>query len=224
MTHLYCVGRADAPRPEGEPVGIGGAPTRTIEVDGLVAWVSEGGESATVEALREHERVVREILRHATPVPFRFGTRVASDEDVRTLLSERGAELRELLERVEGAVEMTLRVTEPGREEAPPAGPGGVEGEGGRAYLERRRAALERRREEEDRVMEILHGADRAVGEWTIDRRFDVRPRGESLGSVAHLVHADSVRSYLDRVRDLQQQSPELRFVASGPWAPYSFV
>jgi hypothetical protein len=41
---------------------------------------------------------------------------------------------------------------------------------------------------------------------------------------VAHLVHRQEIGIYRHRVLQLRQTLPGLDLVASGPWAPYSFV
>jgi hypothetical protein len=54
--------------------------------------------------------------------------------------------------------------------------------------------------------------------------RFD-EPRGpHDMVSVAHLVARTDFDTYRRRLRELRERSPHLRFLASGPWPPYSFA
>lgn len=209
-------------------LGVGGEPVRRVVREDLALWISAAeGATPTVEALKQHERVVREILRHATPVPFRFGTRVPAEAEAIEMLAERADQFGELIGRFRGRVEMALRVSRPGRAEAGAAPPADEEEEqavSGREYLERRRQSLEAERaarEEAEKMLRLVEHEMEGVAE---ESRVQVQPGGERLGVVAHLVHADGVRSYLERVRAVQRAMPELRLVASGPWAPYSFV
>jgi hypothetical protein len=68
-------------------------------------WRSAG--RAEVEA---HDRVLSELSRHTTVVPLRFGTVMASDDEVRERLLERHAdEIEALLRQLEGRLQMSVK-------------------------------------------------------------------------------------------------------------------
>lgn len=229
MLHGYCVRRAgDHGWHPGIP-GVDGVRVEQVEAAGLTMWVSEAAEGRpTPDRLREHERVVREALRFATPLPLRYGSRFGDAAAAASLLHERRAEFEEALQRIAGRVEMGLRIERAGTAEPaagspePPAARG-AEGGPGRAFLERRRAALQ----SGDRA---LAEAERELAE--VDAFFapldlpSVRqPLAPPLvGSVAHLVHRSELRPYRRCVDELRRERPDLRIALSGPWGPYSFV
>ena len=92
--------------------GVGGVKLRLMELGNISAVVSDFEEEAitvTRENVFAHERVVREVLRRTTPLPFRFGT-VVSMERLESYVGSHRTELLASLERVRGAVEMSVKI------------------------------------------------------------------------------------------------------------------
>jgi Gas vesicle synthesis protein GvpL/GvpF len=87
--------------------------TRLVESNGLAALVS----SVPAERLRvrrsdlhAHLRALEEVFEQTTVLPCRFGTVLASEDDVRRhLLDARREELHGLLERVEGHAQLNVK-------------------------------------------------------------------------------------------------------------------
>ena len=88
-------------------------PARAIEHGGLTAVVRdvpEGWEAATRADLEDHERVLSALVERTTVVPMRLGVVMPSDDDVRAILLDRhGNEIRALLGRLEGRVQMSVK-------------------------------------------------------------------------------------------------------------------
>jgi Gas vesicle synthesis protein GvpL/GvpF len=112
-TAVYVYGVIDrASRPSGGE-GVTGAPVRTIEGGDAAALVSSvpadwrAAGRADVEA---HDRVLTALAGRGAVVPMRFGTLMASEEEVRERLLERHAdELTSLLARLDGRVQMSVK-------------------------------------------------------------------------------------------------------------------
>jgi hypothetical protein len=219
--YLYCVRAADHP-PPAELAGVGGAAVMQLVRGGLSAWYSVLPRvSPGEEALRAHEMVVREALRTATPVPFRFGTWFAHQEALEELLRREEEQLLALLRRVGGRVEMGIR----GIEASAPAGEEGVAAEPatgpGRAYLERRRQALGEG-EARARRAERLAAALRDRLDPVAEARTILLPDPTTLFELSLLIGRGEVVAFRERVASVQ--TPGVELVISGPWAPYSFV
>jgi hypothetical protein len=93
--------------------GVTNAATRVVESDGLAAVVSTvPGERLRVRRrdLDAHLHTVERLFEQTTVLPCRFGTVLASEEDVRRhLLEARRDELHRLLEGLDGQVQMNVK-------------------------------------------------------------------------------------------------------------------
>lgn len=210
-------------------MGIDGAPVRAIDLSGLGAWVSDMGAATVVpspERAREHDRVVRAALESQTPLPARFGQVLAGEDALRAALSERRDVLEAALEKVEGAVEMTVRMLVPVPKSEPleKAEVGRQGAESGRGYLERI-AALQR---EERNVLAtagiIRDRVNSAVGDLVRAQSFAGAVAGSSLATLSHLVPRERIDAYRRALQRLREEDPALTIMVSGPWAPYSFT
>lgn len=110
--YLYAVAHASA-LPSIDGAGLEQAPLYAIEYQGLVAVVSDIADKRLRperKHLNAHQQVLRQILDRATPLPMGFGMVAESEEATRRLLESYREDLEQQLERVEGCVEMGLRV------------------------------------------------------------------------------------------------------------------
>ncbi len=129
---IYCVanGRRGPARPSVR--GVGNRAVWILECGGLCAAVSEAGNESDVaspaaslsithvresdrgpsqlDELLAYARVVEAFSRGETIVPMRYGCRLETIDEVSSWVAGRGAELRGLLERLEGCVEMGVRI------------------------------------------------------------------------------------------------------------------
>jgi hypothetical protein len=155
-----------------------------------------------------HERVLEAVMERGPVLPLRFGTQLASEQELEAALRERRDELLRALERVRGRVELGLRVL---------AGRGERTRGSGRDYLLGRLA--EQRRAET--VARDLHAplADLALASRLGER---LSPPAILVGS--YLVEEGAVERFRSRGRDLAARHPDLSVVVTGPWPPYSFT
>lgn len=112
--YVYGVVSADAGLRDPSPSGDRTPDVELVEADDLAAIVSPAGgedEASVRESVMAHARVLETAIRDATIVPMRFGM-VFPDEDtvVKELLEARHDELVQWLERLDGRMQMTLKV------------------------------------------------------------------------------------------------------------------
>jgi hypothetical protein len=190
--------------------GLDGAPLAHRSVEGLDLVVSEHGGAeldASQEAVLAHARVVEALVeRSAALLPARFGRGFRDEDALREAIAGRAASLRDALAQVRGCVEVGVRVVAP--EPGPPPA-----AESGRAYMEARLAHTEEARKLHDPLAALARAATRTVG---------ATPR--LLLSGAYLVEPGALEGFRRRVSELEAAHPELTFVTTGPWPPYSFA
>jgi hypothetical protein len=171
-------------------------PLRAVPVDGLsVLCAPARPEPVTREALWQREATLEALMGERTVLPIRYGTFVADEAAAAGAVAPRCAALRAGLERVRGAVELSVRV----HADAPAP-------DTGARYLSRAREARD--------VHEPLAALARAAV---------LRPTRELLRA-AYLVDRGSVGAFVAEVERLQRERPDLAILATGPWPPYSFA
>ena len=222
--YVYCLVEAldELPRPLH---GISGAEVRLLSWDNLSLLVSDfAGEVVPVsrENAMAHAAVVQNILASTTPLPFRFGTLV-TEEQLRSYVAAKREELAAKLKRVRGSVEMSVKMIWDREWTPEPATNTGHEKPGTAFLSEKRREILggEARADEAERVAEWLEGQ---VYEVVTETYLTKNPTEKLLLASAHLVKRDDLPRYRTLIKDARQQRPELHFLVSGPWAPYSFA
>ena len=114
MEGFYLYGLVGVPPELSQEIpGLGGSPVFLVSHGDLAAVVSRSPLSRwpVDEAhLTLHETVVEEVMGSRTILPIRFNTFLRTEGAVVALLGERAQAFRSALERVEGKVEMGLRV------------------------------------------------------------------------------------------------------------------
>lgn len=214
MSVLYVYAITDS-HADPKVAGLHGAPLRRIESGGLAGLVSEHAVAPELdeEVLWAHEQVVEELMSLATILPLRFGSSVERAEALITMMEERREEFLESLERVRGAVEISVRAELP----APPAEEPAPRPRSGTAYMLQR---AERERRERDAV-ELVHRPLAALARCC---KPPVSPRNPRQFKAAYLVEETGVEEFGHRVGELNAGLEDVRVSCTGPWPPYSFV
>jgi gas vesicle protein GvpL/GvpF len=189
--------------------GVGGAALEQHGTD-VAAVVSRhmgsGDGDPRLDAVA-HGLVVEALTGLASAVlPVRFGETFADEAALDAALEGRRDEIREGLARVNGCVEVGVRVA--ARERRPPAAVAAT----GTDYMRARLAELVER----DTVVHELHDRLTALARDTAQS-----DRGGFEAS--YLVERPRVAEVQGAVEEFAAAHPELTVVGTGPWAPYSF-
>ena len=209
------------------PQGISNAPVRLLPIDDLAVLVSDVDKDAvavTRETALAHAAVVRSVLDRTTPLPFRFGTLV-SEEQLRSYLSTRKPALENDLRLVRGCVEMGVKIiwsisnNDPHEQQLSDE----KQGAGARFLEEKRREILgdEQRSAQATEISGWLH---ESIGELIRDEHVAVRPSEKLVLTAAHLVERNKIRQYREKIAEARASRPDLHFLMSGPWPPYTFA
>lgn len=254
--YAYGITTADTQVPGGTVSGVDGASLRAIDADGLRAVVSEVdpaefdeesladrlGDTDWVERkIRAHDEVLRALVAAGPLIPLRFGTIVASDEDVHGLLGRQRESFEATLARLRGAAEWgvkgrwgadalrahALRTSDAARTVEAGTNPSG----GGTAYLlgrRQERAVAEDEGRLRDEVLGECHRrlTDIARDGVLLPVRSAVREEEDLVMNGSYLVGDEDLARFRSTVADLSAEFAEagLRLELTGPWPPYSFV
>ncbi|HEY0375825.1 MAG TPA: GvpL/GvpF family gas vesicle protein [Pyrinomonadaceae bacterium] len=229
--YAYCLSDEVTAGAVENVAGVAGARPRLVERAGISAVVSECGDekmAVTRENVLAHERVVRRVLVETTPLPFRFGT-IVTEARLASYLDSQQAKLKEQLARVRGAVEMSVKIIwkpEAGGDEAAGGGDvaeAGEAGSGTRFLLGKRRELLGEGAMKE-RAEEVCAWLGRAVEGSVRESRAQLRPSENLILAASHLVERALLADYRAALGRAKTERPEIHFLTSGPWPPYSFT
>jgi len=224
--YAYCLvddlDTLDVQRP-----GISGAPVRVLKLEDFSVLVSDYQLDAvpvTRENALDHAAVVRSVLDRTTPLPFRFGTLV-TEQQLRNYLSARKPSLQIRLGNVRGCVEMSIKIIWELTQHDKPNPPDAATNQGaGTTFLAEKRREILGDDHRSQAATEISSWLREKVGGLIRDEQVTLRPAEKLVLSAAHLVDRAKLHDYKEAVAAARQERPELRFLFSGPWPPYSFA
>jgi Gas vesicle synthesis protein GvpL/GvpF len=195
--------------------GLGGATLRALDRAGLAAVYSRHRSlrpRPIPELVLEHERVVEGIMARGAVLPLRFGTELASEQQLAAVLAERHDELLRSLDRVRGKAEIGIRMIATRSASGDPA----ID-PSGRDYLLARVQEHRRSQQAIDEVHAGLAALSRAS-------RIRQPPRPASRFAAAYLVDAERVAEFRRQADRLAQRQAGMQLIVTGPWPPYTFA
>ena len=220
--YVYCL--AEKLDPLAAPVsGISDVSVELITIEGFTVLASRfEGEKALVtrENVLTHDNVVRSVLNRMTPLPFRFGS-VLSEQQLAGYLRTHRASLGKKLAELRGCVEMSVKIIWD-RDETDSGSTSSDLGPG-TAFLQQKQRELlggERRSEQAREVAAWLQEQTRP---YVREEEISLCPTEKLIVAAAHLVAREQVAEYRDRLGEARKSRPELHFLSSGPWPPYTF-
>ena len=110
--YLYCIIESKKPENFGG-IGVDGNEVYTINYKDLAAVVSDASNSS-YEILYQgltHQKVVENIMKKYTLIPMSFGQIPKSKDDVKGFLSEHYLEMKKMLEKLDGKIELGVKVS-----------------------------------------------------------------------------------------------------------------
>lgn len=221
--YLYCL--VEDVDVLGEPVrGIAGAPVRLEEIEGLGVLVSDFNDDAvpvTNENALDHAAAVRSVLDRTTPLPFRFGTLV-TEQQLRSYVSARKPALENNLAQVRGCVEMSVKIiwNVPRDKDEPEEPRHGI----GTTFLAAKRREILGSELRAAQAREISAWLHNSVSGLTRAEKVTTQPSERLFLTAAHLVGRVNVERYREKTAEVRNERPDLHFLFSGPWPPYSFA
>ena len=226
--YVYCLAEGDAVFDDLD-FGILGAPVRAMEVNGFSVLLSQldvDSVPVTRQNALAHAAVVRSILGRTTPLPFRFGT-VVTDQQLRNYLAAKKPAIETKFGQVRGCVEMGVKIIWQNSQREQPDEPESDHDDNrgvGTTFLEHRQRQLLGDEHDAAKAAEISAWLHESVADLIKEEQVTLRPAARLVLSAAHLVERVNIARYRQKVAQTCQKRPELHFLLSGPWPPYSFA
>lgn len=241
--YVYALTRAEIAE-QVDATGIHGAEVTSVIDGGLAALVStvdleEFGEEGLRRHLEDldwvrdvafaHDDVVREVAAVGPVAPLRLATVFLGPDSVTDRLRELGPQVEEVLGRIDGRAEWSVKAYS---ERGGSASGGGDDGKpsSGRDYLARRRQEAKDKETASERHVDAVEALHRELAEVAVaGRHLSAQDRqlggytGEMVMNAAYLVGDDDAERFR-RVVEEREAPTGLRFVLDGPWPPYSFA
>jgi Gas vesicle synthesis protein GvpL/GvpF len=199
--------------------GISGAKVDIVKLEDFSLLVSQiEGEPALVtrENALAHDAVVRSVLDQTTPLPFRFGT-LTTEKELRGYLKTRRPNIEARLALVRGCLEMSVKII--GNTDQAEIGVENRDLGPGAAFLEKKRREIFG----SEQAKEVADWLQKEVRETVREEQVSLCPTEKLIVAAAHLVEREHLAAYRDHVGNARKLRPELHFLVSGPWPPYSF-
>jgi hypothetical protein len=108
VIELYAIAQAPGPRVAD--------PLRAVPAGELLAVCGPAEDEVTPDALWRREALLEGLMEAGDVLPVRYGTRLGDEAEAARAVAERSDELLATLERVRGAVELSVRVVGDGAE------------------------------------------------------------------------------------------------------------
>ena len=222
--YVYCIA-STAVELDTLLIGVGGGAVEQLIVDGLSVVASKFDTdrvSVSRENILRHEAIVRNVLAMTTPLPFRFGTLV-TEAGLRSYVTSRKAALQDRLEVVKDSVEMSIKVIWQSTDDD--ESPATTEDLGvGAAFLVAKRQELFGEERLVKRSQEIADWLSGRIKNLVKKENVSVHPKQKLVLAGAYLIQQAIQAQFRTRVEELAVERPELHFLTSGPWPPYTFA
>lgn len=241
--YLYCLCRARLALPRGLK-GIGKKPLHLIPCREIAAVVSEAREKARATTLEDallHGKIVEEVQELSPVIPMRAFSSMQREE-VRKFLEGHYEELKAHLQRIEGKLEIGIRLIAPlpHRGERQPHQPGkgrqktpsrcrdrasALSASPGEKYLLQRRKFYQ----EKDAVKGSYEESAERLSDYLRplweEKRLEYHPHASPpLLSLYFLVRKDKVEAFFKTFQGIDNKIRGFKPLLSGPWPPYNFV
>ncbi len=212
--------------------GIGGAALIGIRGGELMAVCSKidlPELQPTPQNLSCHEQVVERQCQAGSALPVRFGTVLTNAAKVEQALLSGAKKLEGDLHHLGGKIEMGITALWPAigqNDDGPPSDASDPEaGQGpGARYFQRKRHLYQNQEVLRQRAATLLQQFDQIVQDCALEKRSWLLPVPGIALRAAYLLAPSQNTLFHELVNSVHAINPDIRWLLSGPWPPYSFV
>lgn len=239
---LYCIVSCSGHKQPETLAGVNGQPVSLIVKNGVAAAVSKIGHAADyvpdISQILEYKKVVETLHDSHTVIPMRYGCLFENERQIIRMLEGRGYEYQVLLLKLEGCMEMSIRVliencgsrtVDLTKREENPIVPNLKAIPSGRAYLATIKGRYAQHAKITEEMKEVSRQCRSALSGLFVQCKEEYLPPPNpqtitpSVYSLYFLVSEESVDRFREKARCIRLNET-MKFLLSGPWPPYNFV
>lgn len=229
VKYVYCL-VADVRSSENFPPGVTGAKVYSIRFRGLTALVSDirpDSLASTTDQVVSHGDVVKRAWGiGGSVIPCRFGTILATPQELRSFLKHHYSGIQECLNKLTGRVEVGVKALfddRPMVKEPRIMRPGGLPD--GERYLLEKRGQYKGAEQWRKKAEEFSRALNLTTGSLWVDMKVEKRLTDKGLVlSFCYLLDREKLSSFREAYLKLRKQWAGTKLLYSGPWPPYSFA
>jgi hypothetical protein len=226
--YVYALQARGVPRPP-TIAGFHQRPLFTVphrDLEAVVSQIERDKLRMTEANVLHHEAVVEAVRQMGPAIPVRFGTLMRDPVAVVAALDVNYPALIQDLERLGDKVELGLSVLwhAPAIEDALGEDDASGARTPGTRYLQAKLSQYRRDARFREMAGRRAQELDGALAPHALDRRCAVLPTERLMMRAAYLTRPADVKAFQDIFAELSRRHPDLRFLMTGPWPPYSFV
>jgi hypothetical protein len=186
-----------------------------------------------------HEEVVTKIMEDQTIVPMKFCTIFSSKQNIVKMLGDKYADLKENLDRLQGTVELSVKVFYSSNKLLEEVKKGSKQIEGlenekktkspGAAYFVDQKIDLLAK----DLLGKLLYKEKHCILDFIKNNSLEIKEndllakkvtKKDMVLNTAILIKRDELNFFSEKVLSLKSEHPLIEIVVSGPFPPYNFV
>ncbi|MCG2712395.1 MAG: GvpL/GvpF family gas vesicle protein [Candidatus Omnitrophica bacterium] len=216
--------------------GLGGAgiyniPYRDIGI--IVSGLSEQIQGITPEHVLKHEEVVERLMENFTVLPMRFLTQFNREEDILLMMKKHYRDFKDNLDRLRNKLEFGVKVIWPGETikkriiaafEKNSAAVSLPERSAIQSFVKEKfeKHKIDKEfQEEADTCIAII---DNFFNKFVMEKKLEKLKSKNLLLSAAYLVEKERQNEFKEAFERARVTLIDLKFLLSGPWAPYNFI
>ena len=230
MIYLYAITRyKDRPLPNITGVmGHALEKFRVGEIEMVISKWEQTFDAPNTATLWKHESVIETLMKNQCVLPVRYGVCIDDLLVLQQFVQKEEKSLLADLDRLEGCVEISLRVINPARKKNTDRQQASLENADkdgqGRAYLKTRLSEMKAQLEDQKRLEKWVDTVHHRLLENALEGNLQVHTHPLLMSSGAYLVKKKELFAFQQQVGKMRDVHKEYKFLCTGPWPPYNFV
>ena len=198
------------------------------ELDAIISSCERVSDKPSSAALWDHEAVIEALMKKQCTLPVRYGVCLPSTLELIQFIEKEQHVLLADLERLEGCVELSVRIVDPSKKQQHSFRRVARRKDGdsinGRNYLKGRLARIKSANEEKEQLQAWSSIVHKKLLANSLEGRIQVHTHPFLMTTGAYLLHQKQLYAFQQQIGQMRALYKQYKFLCTGPWPPYSFV